>query len=181
MDAGDAARPLERLGCYQLHITLTRMNDGARRSEYPSAVDAWVVVLLAGTLGVCLFAAYAMIRSGSVVGSVSLLLLLVGVGLILMPVRYTIAPDELVIRSGVWKIRIPLRTIRRAYPSSSLLASPALSLERLAIEYGSGPQPRSTMYMSPAGRDAFLDDLAAAARLERRGDELVRSAETSAR
>lgn len=157
------------------------MSANARRSEYRSAVDTWVAVVLTGTLSVCLFAAYRMVLADSVAGAASLLLFVAGLGLILMPVRYAIAGADLVIRSGVWKLRIPLRTIRRVHPSSSLLASPALSMRRLAIEHRSGPHSRPTIYISPADRDGFLDDLAEAAGLERRGDELVRAAGTSAR
>lgn len=156
------------------------MIDSARGCEYRSAVDTWVAILLTGTLGVCLFAAYGMLRDGSVVAAASLVLVVAGLGLLLMPVRYVIARDQLVIRAGVWKVRIPLRTIRRVYRSSSLLASPALSLDRLAIEYRSGPHSRPAMYISPANRDGFLDDLAEAAGLQRLGDELVRVDETSA-
>lgn len=155
------------------------MSHSARRHEYRSVVDGWIAVTLVGTLGICLFAAYRMLNSGSVVEAVVLLLVLAGVGSLLVPVRYTIAADELVIRSGVWKIRIALRTIRRVYPSGSLLASPALSMDRLAVEYGAGGHSRPTVYISPRGREQFLDVLAQAAGLERRGDELVRASGAS--
>lgn len=156
------------------------MSDSARRQVYRSAVDAWIAVLLVATLGICLFTAYGMLRAGSVLGAVAVLLFVLGVGSLVMPVRYTIAPDELVIRSGLLKVRIPLRTIRRVYPSSSLLASPALSINRLAIEYRAGAHSRPTVYISPSGREHFLETLAEAAGLERLGEQLVRASEASA-
>jgi hypothetical protein len=102
-----------------------------------------------------------------------LLLLLGGGAALLVPVRYSIGSRELIIRSGVLTQKIPLEQIRRVYPSRSLLASAAWSMDRLAIECRYSP----TVYISPRHHEVFLDALAAAAGLARRGKELVRSTE----
>jgi hypothetical protein len=149
-----------------------------RDSTYPSRVDPWVAVLLVLTAAVSLVAVWALLsavdRIGIVVGGLTLAVLL-GTALVVYPVSYTIGERELVIRSGVWRIRVPLDSIIRVQPSRTLLASPALSLDRLAIEYHTDRFSRPTVYISPVRRDEFADRLADAAGLQRRGKAWVRS------
>jgi len=56
------------------------------------------------------------------------------------------------IRSGPFKWTIPLDAIKKVDPSRSLLSSPALSLDRLRIQYGGG----KSILVSPNDRDGFL-------------------------
>jgi hypothetical protein len=78
------------------------------------------------------------------------------VGLV-WPVTYELGAEALVIRFGLVRTRIRHDRIREVRPSRSLLASPALSVDRLAIGLGG----RIPTTISPADRAAFLSDLAA--------------------
>jgi hypothetical protein len=92
--------------------------------------------------------------------------------LVVLPVRYGLAQEHLIVRFGLLRQSIPYAKIRSVRPSRSLLSSPALSLRRLRIDTGAGFW--RTILISPAGRDAFLDSLAARAGLQRAGDQLWR-------
>lgn len=146
-------------------------------SVYPSRVDAWLVVVLAITLVSCLYATALLLASGTagdLLGAGLALAVLAVVLALIVPTRYTIRATELEVRGGVLRIRIPLERIRRVYPSRSWISSPALSLDRLAVEYGAGRFARPTVYISPVRRDAFLRELGTAAGLVPRGRSWVR-------
>lgn len=49
---------------------------------------------------------------------------------------YEIIEQHLVIRSGPFKSTIPIADIKKLTPSKTLLAGPALSLDRIEIAYG---------------------------------------------
>ena len=66
--------------------------------------------------------------------------------------RYVIGEGMLLIRSGPFRWRIPLNQIRQIVPARNALSSPALSLDRLRIEYDAG---RSRM-VSPLDQQGFL-------------------------
>ena len=81
--------------------------------------------------------------------------LLLGVGLplwIFVGTHYTFVRDELIVRSGPFRWRIPLRDIKSVTPTRDMLSSPALSLDRLRIDYGKG----RAVLVSPVDKDAFL-------------------------
>jgi hypothetical protein len=92
-------------------------------------------------------------------------------GLLVIPVRYGVSSDRLVIRFGVARRYIDLAAIREVYPTHNPLSSPALSLDRLAIRTGDGPFASSLI--SPLEREEFLSTLASAAGLVRNNDRLV--------
>ena len=93
-------------------------------------------------------------------------------GLLLIPIRYGVSSDRLVIRFGVVRRHVDLAAIREVYPTHNPLASPALSLDRLAIRTGDGTF--GTSLISPAEREEFLLTLASGAGLVRDNDRLVR-------
>jgi hypothetical protein len=99
-------------------------------------------------------------------------------GLLVIPVRYGVSSDRLVIRFGVRRRDIALAAIREVYPTHNPLGSPALSLDRLAIRTGDGTL--GTSLISPAERDEFLSTLAGAAELVRDDDRLVRPGDRKA-
>ncbi|HUJ15748.1 MAG TPA: PH domain-containing protein [Thermoanaerobaculia bacterium] len=67
---------------------------------------------------------------------------------------YVIEGDTLLIRSGIVRWRIAIREIRSVTPTRSAISSPALSLDRLRIDYG-----RKRILISPANRDRFIEML----------------------
>jgi Bacterial PH domain len=143
-------------------------------SRYPSKVDWWLGALLVLVPLVALGAAVAQTVTGDLVDAIVGWLILGGVVLlyvcIVWPVAYELHADAIVIRFGLVRSRIPYASIRAVRPSRSMLASPALSLDRLAIDTGGRLEPT----ISPANRAAFLDDLVARApHLQRDGDRLT--------
>jgi hypothetical protein len=94
---------------------------------------------------------------------------------LLFPIRYGLAPDRLTVRFGLCRQHIELAKILKVTPTNNPLSSPALSLDRLRIQFG--PGMLDAIMISPAKRDQFLDELAYLARLHREGDRLQRQAD----
>jgi membrane protein YdbS with pleckstrin-like domain len=145
---------------------------------YPSKVDWWLglilIVLPFVSLGV-LATSLASGDSSEMVAAVGMCLFTaVLYGLLIIPIRYGITQDELIVRFGVVRQRIQLKAIQEVYPTRNPLSSPALSLDRLAIRTGTGLF--SMAMISPADKEGFLTTLATRAGLQRQGDKFVRSA-----
>lgn len=140
---------------------------------YPSKVDWWLGALIA-LLPLSLVAVWVDVGSNEeLIAAASATVLVVGIlaGLA-FPMRYGLDSDVLVIRFGLCRQRIGLAAITEVEPSRNPLASPALSMDRLMVRYGSSRF--SFVLISPADRDRFLDDLAHRAGLTREGDRLSR-------
>ena len=69
---------------------------------------------------------------------------------------YVIETDTLVIRSSGLTWRVPIRAITQITPTRSVASSPALSLDRLRIDYGG-----KSILVSPENANAFVDALRA--------------------
>jgi hypothetical protein len=123
---------------------------------FPSKVDRWLLVVLAVAGLACVVAALAAGVAGGAVGwLLGGLILVLGTGLpfwVLGWTRYTLTASDLVVRSGPFRWQVPLNEIRTVVPTRSPLSSPALSLDRLRIDYG---QSRWLM-VSPKDREGFL-------------------------
>lgn len=126
---------------------------------YRSRVDPWLLIVLLATAGVCVVAAIDVLMAGSMSWPAALLLL--GPGAILplwlLATSYRLDDAELLIRSGPFRWRVPLAQIRQVVQTRTLLAGPALSLQRLIISYGAARQ----VVISPRDMQAFLSDLEA--------------------
>jgi hypothetical protein len=75
----------------------------------------------------------------------------------LLATHYTLEPRQLLVRSGPFKWKVPIKDITSITATSNPLSSPALSLDRLRIEYGRG----SAIMVSPRNKDQFLRDIEA--------------------
>jgi len=128
--------------------------------RFRSKVDGWLAAVLLASIALLvagLWTAHA--QDGPLPVALALPILLLGAGLplwILADTHYTVVGEELIVRSGPFRWRIALREIRSVTPTRDMLSSPALSLDRLRIEYGAG----RTVMVSPADKDAFLRALA---------------------
>ncbi len=131
---------------------------------YKSKTDAWLLAVLAVAIAVSLFAAIVTVSDGSAAAwPMAAFIAVIGVGLpiwLLLSTRYTLEPRQLRVQSGPFKWHIKVADITSITPSSNALSSPALSLDRLRIDYGSG---RSLM-ISPRNKEQFLRDIEAARR-----------------
>lgn len=139
--------------------------DGTR---YPSKVDLWLALLVGLPMGLLLVLAAYMVMTGELLGF-SLLLGPALTWMLAWPTEYVLAPEDLQIRSGFIRYRVPYGEIDLVQPSRSPLSAPAWSLDRLEIKYG-----RKAIMISPEDKGAFLSDLAGYCRkLRRDGDRLV--------
>ena len=165
-----------------MHTKQMRTTGGSLRTDYnrcmqwyPSKVDRWLAAALAIGPLVSVGAAIAAIVNQPEAAWIALvpvvLVIAVYAGL-LFPMRYGVGDAELVVRYGLVRTRIALRDIELVEPTRSLLSSPALSLDRLRVQFGSGW--RAQILISPADKAGFLANLAERAGLTRDGDRHVR-------
>lgn len=126
---------------------------------HPSKVDAWLVAALGISVIVSLFGAGIVLTEASIATWVLAALIAgVGAGLpiwLLLATRYTLDGERLTVQCGPFRWRIPIAEISAITPTRNPLSSPALSLDRLRIDYGSG----LTVMISPSDKDQFLRDI----------------------
>ena len=127
---------------------------------FSSKVDGWIAATALGAGCACLVTAAPMALSSAstaeaaVLGSIVVLTL--GLPLwLLLDTRYTVTADKLQICSGPFRWCIALSEVREVSPSRSWLSSPALSLDRLRVQYGVA---RSVL-VSPREKQRFVDCL----------------------
>ena len=130
---------------------------------HKSKVDTWLIATLGFSAAVSLAAAGFVIymEASLMTWGVAVFTASIGVGLPVWLIRstyYTIESEYLLIRCGPFKYNIRLTEISSITPSSSLLSSPALSLDRLRIDYGNG----KSLMISPCEKEQFLKDIRAA-------------------
>ena len=128
---------------------------------YKSKIDWWIAVLLAVAFFVSLFAALNAL--GAYTPNATWTALLIGAPGILIPAlavlatRYTIDGNLLVVRSGPLRWPIPISEISAITPTHDPIASPALSLNRLRIDYGRN----KSILISPRDRNGFIRQIEA--------------------
>jgi hypothetical protein len=130
---------------------------------YKSKKDTWLIVVIATSTLVNVFAGAALILFAPAiwVRFIGLVMMFASMITILLttPVSYTIDRDSLHVRAGYKHWTIPIQNILAARPSRDWLASPALSMDRLEIEYKDW-EGTSLLLISPKRTDQFLDELA---------------------
>jgi hypothetical protein len=149
---------------------------------YRSKVDWWMWVVV-GIGAVAIFASSVSLLVMSpqdgfptIWVALAQLLLAVFMAWIVFSVSYAINSAALVVRAAFFRWHIPLDRITEVYPTRNPLSSPALSLDRLRVNYRLISGKARWVMISPREREAFLDDLAQAAQLERVENRLVRRA-----
>lgn len=144
---------------------------------YPSKVDGWLIPLLAlppiSATIVCVSLAVSGKPGAALMGALILAFVAALYLGLIFPLRYGVGNEELTIRSGVCRKRIPLENITEVRPTRNPLSSPALSLDRLHVQFGTGLL--GAVMISPDDREAFLADLAAKAGLSQDGGRLFRA------
>ena len=130
--------------------------------KFPSKVDSWLVVVFGmGVLfiAICTYSIWSSSSSSaSLLFKIVISAILVGAAALIISIlygtSYTFDDYQLVIRSSVFRWRIPLRTVKSIQPSTSLLSSPACSLDRLEIEHDEG-----SILISPRDKAQFVEVL----------------------
>lgn len=130
-----------------------------QRVMFRSKLDGWLAVILVAS---ALASVAAVVGVGVARPPVSTLvaapILLLGAVLpmwLMGATDYAFDGPDLRIRSGPFRWKVPLREIRSARRTRNPLSSPALSLDRLRLEYGS-----KSIMISPRDQEAFLAELA---------------------
>ncbi len=143
---------------------------------YRSKVDWWLALLLILAPVVSVSACVALVVDGKTAqlpwGLAGVVLILgIYFGLV-FPMRYGIDDSHLHVRHGLCWQRVPLAEIIEVHATRNPISSPALSLDRLHVQFGAGIF--QAVMISPCDRDRFLDELAEKADLQRDGDRLLR-------
>jgi hypothetical protein len=131
-------------------------------TQYRSKIDVWFVIIyavLAWRLGwpvVSALLAGRAVSSGLVIAAATVL---GGVAYVAATTRYALTDEALIVRCGPFRSTIALGAIYKLRASSSLLASPALSLDRIEVLASPGPY----VLISPADKALFLKDILARA------------------
>jgi hypothetical protein len=126
---------------------------------FRSKIDLWLLLVLAAAMALPLLQTIEALRNGS--NSLPHLLIFVLLGSsflwLLLSTKYTVTSDALVVQSGPFRWRIVKNEITKIVPSKSIISSPALSLDRLRIDYARG---RNSILISPKDKDGFLKAIA---------------------
>ena len=129
-----------------------------------SKVDSWLAlvvisagVLLAGDVTYQFFTK-GMSHPATWILLLSLIFYIAIIIIFAYPVSYEIAPPDLLIRSGLTRSRITLSSIESVEPTRNPASSPALSLDRLQIDYKKKGKATFTL-ISPENKSAFLNEL----------------------
>ena len=131
------------------------MSDGP---AYPSTRDWWITAIIWGSVAT-LVVPLAGLAAPPIAGSrlLSVAVPLAGAVFmlwILYGTFYVFSGDRLVIRCGPFRFAVPLSEIDSVEPTSNPLSSPACSLDRLLLRYGT-----RRMMISPADKAGFLAEL----------------------
>lgn len=124
---------------------------------FRSKVDLWLaLVLLASVVAALIGAFTAFHHSGGWVSP--MLIALLGAGLpvwIITSTKYTVAAGSVDVQCGPFRWHIPGPNVIKIFPTRSVISSPALSLDRLHIEYEQGGMRRSLL-VSPLQQGEFI-------------------------
>lgn len=127
---------------------------------YKSKIDWWLGAILVIAMIASILAALKALSAGTP-NSAWTAALIGGLGFVLplltlLSTRYVITEQQLIVRSGPFRWRIPIKEISGITPTSDPISSPALSLDRLCINYGQS----KSLLVSPRDKDGFLAKIA---------------------
>src|SRR5687768_10527490 len=128
---------------------------------FRSERDGWLVILIWSTVALMALGIVAVLAAGITAAAslVPLIALSGGIALVLAVLYgtdYRLGTTILHVRSGPFRWTIPLEGIQSVVPSNDPTASPACSLDRLAIGYAGNAEP---LLISPENRAVFLETL----------------------
>jgi len=152
------------------------MADDTDMHWFRSKVDWWIAILLCvPPIAVVAVNVSLFVGEEHAEWPAGIISALVVVGIyagLVFPMRYGLGNGLLIVRSGLLRQTIKLTDVVGVRRTWNPLSSPALSLDRLRIQYGRGFF--KAVMISPAERQQFLDELAHEAGLSRDGEGLLR-------
>jgi hypothetical protein len=132
---------------------------------FRSKIDLWLILLIIPGILVSASVVVGAFRSQSpwFVASICFLLgILLPVSLLAFT-RYEVTSDSILIRSGPFQWTISLASVKKLESSKSMSASPAMSLDRLRIDYERSGTVASIL-VSPADQEGFREAVQAGQR-----------------
>lgn len=128
---------------------------------YKSKKDQWLVwITWFSKIVIVISVIYLLFVEGittySLIYSISMILFVIFLYFLLNLTYYVIKDSELFVRSFFFKWTIRIDSIKQIFPTSNMLSSPALSLDRLMIIYGDDKK----IMISPEDKNGFLNDIA---------------------
>jgi hypothetical protein len=121
---------------------------------YRSKVDRWLVVVVAAGLVWAWLAPVRRSRAGRAIDALDFILPAISTAFVVWIFRstyYVITADTLIVRAGPIRRKVPLHEVRRLRATHNPLSSPALSLDRIEVTYGS-----KRILISPEDRSGFV-------------------------
>ncbi len=140
------------------------MNDNSAQKSQDSrsmrsATDGWIALVLGISALVCSWAAGTLLLTSSIMAWLAGIgTLLLGTVLpiwMLLHTVYRLENDHLLAESGPFRWRVAYRDIRSITRRRESMAGPALSMDRLVIDYG----PMRNLIISPRDPEAFQQAL----------------------
>lgn len=127
------------------------------KKRFKSKIDRWLLFLLVAVMVFeVIVMSIAAMQAGDPRATVGLvvtaLLIVVLIGSLLTGTHYTVDGNTLHVVSGPFRWKVPVDQIQSVQATHSPLSSPALSLDRLQIQYGT----RRRIMVSPADKAGFL-------------------------
>ena len=126
---------------------------------FASKIDGWLLVVLLGSALACLFAASSIVMS-RMAGPLWLAAAITLVGCVLpvwllVATNYVLTATTLDVRSGPFKWQVSIAEVTSIMPTRNPISSPALSLDRIRIDYGDG----RWIIVSPREKERFMREL----------------------
>lgn len=127
------------------------------KKKFKSKVDSWIAVLIVTLVLMDLvFIVTLAMQPGNPAEKTAAILVCIAVMALIaslaLRTHYTVDRKDLRIVSGPFRWTVPIDQITSVTPTRTLLSSPAMSLDRLRIEYGK----LRPMIVSPDDKDGFL-------------------------
>jgi len=125
---------------------------------FNSKIDLWLMILVLTVVAACFWGAAVIWDSDRIILWPVAAILVVGILApiwVLISLRYFLSDDNLRVRCGPFRWQIPIRDIKAVSPTNDTKASPAMSFDRLQIDYGEDGR----LLISPEPRAEFLRQL----------------------
>jgi len=122
---------------------------------FNSKMDLWILILILTLVTACIWGVAQIWDANSAILWPLAIVLAIGVLLplwLLVSLRYFLSDSTLRVRCGPFKWRIAIDDIRAISSTNNAASSPAMSLDRLLIEYGDSKR----LMISPEPRAEFL-------------------------
>ena len=125
---------------------------------YKSKIDWWMHLIFISFFAITLVSVVLMVVKYNLVLLLNVALLVLLDVVLLLPLylstKYYLLPDGLLIICGLFKTKINYEDIKKIEKSRCILASAALSIDRIKITY-----KMDEVLISPVNRDEFIENL----------------------